>query len=120
AEELIIELFDGRGGDAPSRGRRLFFGAATPKGAVDYIQELTASLKRRIFIKGRPGSGKSTMLKKLAAAAESRGIAVQVFHCGLDPHSLDMLIFPELSTAIFDSTAPHEYDPNRGGDEILD
>jgi len=120
AEELIRELFAGHGSETPVRGRRLFFGAATPKGAVDYIPNLTAPLKRRIFIKGRPGSGKSTMLKKIAAAAETSGIDVQVFHCGLDPHSLDMLIFPGLSTAIFDSTAPHEYYPDRDGDEILD
>jgi hypothetical protein len=60
------------------------------------------------------------MLKKLAAAAEQNGIEVEIFHCGFDPNSLDMLIFPKLSTAIFDSTAPHEYFPERSGDEILD
>ncbi|WP_123042476.1 PRK06851 family protein [Cohnella candidum] len=120
AQELSEELFSGRAKDTPVIGRHVFFGAATPKGAFDYIQSLTASLSRRIFVKGRPGSGKSTMLKKLAAAAESKGIDVRVFHCGFDPNSLDMLIFPELSTAIFDSTAPHEYFPDREGDEILD
>ncbi|MGG3280456.1 hypothetical protein [Paenibacillus solani] len=45
---------------------------------------------------------------------------MQVFHCGFDPNSLDMLIFPKLRTAIFDSTAPHEYFPDRDEDEILD
>lgn len=120
AQELIQELYDGHENEIPSNGRHLFFGAATPKGAFDFIQSLTASLNRRIFIKGRPGSGKSTLLKKLAAAAEKKGIDVQVYHCGFDPNSLDMLIFPKLSTAIFDSTAPHEYFPDRDGDEILD
>ncbi|MFF2092162.1 hypothetical protein [Paenibacillus sp. NPDC058174] len=43
-----------------------------------------------------------------------------MFHCGFDLNSLDMLIFPKLGTAIFDSTAPHEYFPERDGDEILD
>ncbi|MCR2807389.1 hypothetical protein [Paenibacillus soyae] len=118
--ELMEDLFAGQPQGAPGVTRHLFFGAATPKGAFDFIPDLTASLRRRIFIKGRPGSGKSTMLKKLAAGAEMNGVQVQVFHCGLDPHSLDMLIFPELSTAIFDSTAPHEYFPEREGDEILD
>ncbi|WP_240633197.1 nucleoside-triphosphatase [Paenibacillus montanisoli] len=117
---LIRDLFAGHESDTPTIGRHMFFGAATPKGAFDYIQSLTAQLERRIFIKGRPGSGKSTLLKKLAAAAEKKGLEVQVFHCGFDPNSLDMLIFPELSTAIFDSTAPHEYFPDRNGDEILD
>lgn len=120
AENLIQQLFAGHENDTPITGRHLFFGAATPKGAFDFIQSLTAQLERRIFIKGRPGSGKSTLLKKLAAAAESKGIDVQVYHCGFDPNSLDMLVFPALSTAIFDSTAPHEYFPDRDGDEILD
>jgi energy-coupling factor transporter ATP-binding protein EcfA2 len=120
AQELIDSFFGDRVQSKQAAVRHLFFGAATPIGAVDHIQNLTADMKRRIFIKGRPGSGKSTMLKSLASASESRGFDVQVFHCGFDPNSLDMLIFPELSLAIFDSTAPHEYDPSRVGDEILD
>ncbi|MEC0201112.1 PRK06851 family protein [Paenibacillus lautus] len=120
AQELIQELYAGHESDTSTAPRHLFFGAATPRGALDFIQSLTAQLERRIFIKGRAGSGKSTLLKKLASTAEQKGIEVQVFHCGFDPNSLDMLIFPELRTAIFDSTAPHEYFPDRDGDEILD
>jgi hypothetical protein len=100
--------------------RHLFFGAATPDGALDHIPNLTAGLNSRIFIKGRAGSGKSTLLKHLAAEAEKKGYDTDVFHCGFDPGSVDMLIFPELGTAIFDSTLPHEYFPERAGDEILD
>lgn len=120
AEEWMAILFGKLEDEPPVTGRHQFFGAATPKGAFDFIQGLTAPLERRIFIKGRPGSGKSTLLKKLATAAEKKGVEVQIFHCGFDPNSLDMLIFPTLSTAIFDSTAPHEYFPNRIGDEVLD
>lgn len=60
------------------------------------------------------------MLKKLAAEAENRGFDIEIYHCGFDPHSLDMIIVRELGLAIFDSTAPHEYFPNRDGDEIVD
>ncbi|MEC0239624.1 hypothetical protein P4H66_07095 [Paenibacillus dokdonensis] len=97
-----------------------FLGAATWQGAVDYVPNLTETLRTRIFVKGRPGSGKSTMFKKLAKEAEARGIDTEIYHCGFDPNSLDMLIFPELSLAIFDSTAPHEHFPTREGDSILD
>jgi ABC-type lipoprotein export system ATPase subunit len=124
ADQVGAELIDSLFGDQPrpkaAAVRHLFFGAATPKGAVDHIPTLTAHLERRILIKGRPGSGKSTLLKRLARAAEQNGVDVEVFHCGFDPNSLDMLIFPELSLAIFDSTAPHEYFPSLPGDEILD
>ncbi|WP_369009672.1 nucleoside-triphosphatase, partial [Lysinibacillus sp. GbtcB16] len=77
AQGLIQELYTGHETETPAVGRHLFFGAATPKGAFDFIQRLTNPLERRIFIKGRPGSGKSTLLKKLAAAAEKDGIDVQ-------------------------------------------
>ncbi|MFJ8262631.1 PRK06851 family protein [Rummeliibacillus sp. NPDC094406] len=100
--------------------RHRFLGAATPKGAVDFIPNLTSDIRKRYFLKGRPGSGKSTLLKKLASTAESKGFDVEIYHCGFDPNSLDMLIFRELGIAIFDSTAPHEYFPNREGDEIID
>ncbi|MFB6466308.1 PRK06851 family protein [Cytobacillus sp. Hz8] len=100
--------------------RHRFLGAATPKGAVDFVPNLTEDIPKRYFIKGRAGSGKSTLLKELATKAEARGFDVEIYHCGFDPHSLDMVIVRELGIAIFDSTAPHEYFPSRDGDEIVD
>lgn len=102
------------------KAKHRFLGAATPSGAVDFIQNLTEGIQKRYFIKGRAGSGKSTMLKKIAAAGEERGFDVEIYHCGFDPNSLDMVIIPEKSIAIFDSTAPHEYFPDRETDEIID
>ncbi|WP_110928265.1 PRK06851 family protein [Bacillus massiliglaciei] len=97
-----------------------FLGSATPSGAVDFVPNLTETVKRRYFLKGRPGSGKSTMLKKIAKEAEKRGFDTEMYHCGFDPNSLDMVIVREIGAAIFDSTAPHEYFPVREGDEIID
>jgi len=118
--EWIEKLFGERQGTGKGRVHDRFLGAATPIGAVDYVPNLTETVEKRYFIKGRPGSGKSTMLKKLAAEAHSRGFDVEVYHCGFDPHSLDMVIVRELGFAIFDSTAPHEYFPERETDEIID
>jgi len=97
-----------------------FFGGSTSEGPKDFVKELTTPIKTRYFIKGRPGSGKSTMLKKILAAVQIRGIDAEVYHCGFDPDSLDMLILPELDLCIFDSTAPHEYFPSRENDFTLD
>lgn len=118
--ELTEKFFGNKKLQKKAEVRHRFFGAATPKGAVDFVPELTEDLGKRYFIKGRPGTGKSSMLKKLAAAAEERGIDVEVYHCGFDPNSLDMLIFRELDIVIFDSTSPHEYFPGRESDEVVD
>ena len=119
-EEMIVTLYGNTSSGKKGTVNRRFLGAATPIGAIDYVPALTEGLLKRYFIKGRPGSGKSTMLKKIAIEAEMRGYDVEIYHCGLDPHSLDMVIVRELGFAIFDSTAPHEYFPERDGDEIVD
>lgn len=119
-KQLIEQLFGDKTGSNKSVVRHRFLGAATPKGAVDFVQNLTEETPNRYFIKGRPGSGKSTLLKKLVSHAENNGFDVEVYHCGFDPNSLDMVIVRELGFSIFDSTAPHEYFPSREGDEIID
>jgi len=106
--------------DKESSVKHRFFGGSTPVGPRDYVEELTRDISKRYFIKGRPGSGKSTMLKKIQKKAQDQGIDVEVYHCGFDPDSLDMLIFPELDLCIFDSTSPHEYFPSQESDSFLD
>jgi len=118
--ELAARIFGEQQLEKKSRVDRRFLGAATPKGAVDFVPNLTAGLSKRYFLKGRAGSGKSTLLKKLAAAATERGFDVEIYHCGFDPNSLDMVLLRELGIAVFDSTAPHEYFPDRDSDEIVD
>ena len=121
AENTIEKLL---GGKQSTEGhgicRDRYFGAATIHGSVDYIQNLTADLPHRYFIKGRPGTGKSTFLKKIGAAAAKRGFDVELYHCALDPESMDLVAVRELGFCVFDSTAPHEYFPEREGDEIID
>lgn len=119
-ERLVESFFESISLNKKASIKHRFLGAATPKGAVDFVPNLTEDIPKRFFLKGRPGSGKSTMLKKIAKEGEERGFDVEIYHCGFDPHSLDMLIFRELGIAIFDSTAPHEYFPSRQGDEIID
>ena len=103
-----------------SCAKHRFLGAATPQGSVDFVPSLTQDIARRYFLKGRPGTGKSTLLKRIVVQAEKKGRDVEVYHCGFDPNSLDMVIIRDLNTAILDSTAPHEYFPARAGDEIID
>ncbi|MBO1005329.1 hypothetical protein IPU62_21940 [Pseudogracilibacillus auburnensis] len=97
-----------------------FLGAATPKGSVDFVNNLTAGLSARYFLKGRAGTGKSTVLRKIVAEAKRLGLDMEIYHCGFDPNSLDMVLVRELGWAVFDSTKPHEYFPELPGDEVID
>ncbi|WP_048600720.1 hypothetical protein [Rubeoparvulum massiliense] len=96
-----------------------FFGAATPEGAVNYIEENTKNMKRYI-LHGRSGSGKSTLLKKVGRAGELAGHDVEYYHCSFDPSSIDMVVIPALNTAVLDGTTPHVILPDRETDEVID
>ncbi|WP_440894725.1 hypothetical protein ACS127_09100 [Amphibacillus sp. Q70] len=120
-KQLIDEIFKNKTsqkGEAITRKR--FLGASTAGGVVDYVDQLTEQLEKRYLIKGRAGSGKSTLLRKIVTEAEKRHYSVEIYHCGFDPDSLDMVIIRELGIAVFDSTAPHEYEPSRHGDQLID
>ena len=119
-EEVIHKLLGTTMLDKTSCIKHRFFGGPTHYGPMDFVENITENISTRYFIKGRPGSGKSTMLKKILENARHRGLDVEVYHCGFDPDSLDMLLFPELDLSIFDSTAPHEYYPRRDGDNVID
>lgn len=67
--------------------------------------------KRMYYIKGGPGVGKSTLMKRFAKAAEEKGLEVEYFHCSSDPDSLDGISLPALGIGMMDGTAPHIYDP---------
>lgn len=120
AQDICVKLLGEAHTGTEGARTDAFFGAATPDGSVDYIACLTAEIKQRYFLKGRPGTGKSTFLKTVADAAQAAGHDIEVYHCSFDTNSLDMIIIRSLSVCIFDSTSPHEYFPTRAGDEILD
>ena len=60
-----------------------------------------------IVLKGGPGAGKSTLMRRVGEAAEKRGEQVEYLYCSGDPDSLDGVHIPRLKTAIVDGTAPH-------------
>lgn len=120
SNELMEILFQNSEEKAGGNIVHRFFGAATAQGSVDYIENLTEPLRKRYFLKGRPGTGKSTFLKKIAAKAEACGYQTELYHCAFDPNSADLVAIRNLSVCVFDSTAPHEYFPTRATDEIID
>lgn len=73
------------------------------------------------IIKGGPGTGKSSFMKKVLTAAEEKGETAEIVYCTGDPDSLDAVIFPKLKKVIMDGTSPHVVDPVLPGvgDKIL-
>lgn len=91
---------------------RYFLGANTGAGYCSFFSHFLRQPGRCVHIlKGGPGCGKSTFLKKLGAHAQSCGRDVVYLHCSGDPASLDGVYFPETNTAWLDGTAPHVCDP---------
>lgn len=58
-------------------------------------------------IKGGPGCGKSSFMKKIATNLQQKGYRAEYIHCSGDPDSLDGVYFPKLKTGFVDGTAPH-------------
>lgn len=96
----------------------------TAKGFISYFDKVFCEekLKRLYIIKGGPGTGKSTAMKKAARHWEDQGFRVSRFLCSSDPESLDGVICEEKRVAIIDGTAPHCTDTRFPGcvSEIID
>ncbi len=91
-----------------------FLGANTPGGFYSLMDKLLDPSKARAIyiLKGGPGCGKSTLMKRLGAWGEELGHTPEYIWCSGDPDSLDGVIFPDLGVAVADGTAPHVMEPS--------
>lgn len=96
------------------------FGVTTPDGSVNVIPHLIRDMKRRTFLKGRAGNGKSVFMRRVAKACREYGYDLEIYHCSFDPDSIDMVRVPEMEFCIFDSTHPHEFFPENKQDQLID
>lgn len=103
--------------------KHLFPGGNTSLGFFSYYSNiLTQEDADKFFvIKGGPGVGKSTFMKRVGEEMLNKGYDVEFLHCSSDNNSLDGVNIPELKIALIDGTAPHVVDPKSPGavDEIL-
>ncbi len=101
-----------------------YIAANTFKGFFSYFDELirNASLEGVYLIKGGPGCGKSTFMKKLCDEFDKNGYNVEKIYCSSDPDSLDGIKINELNKVIIDATPPHSFDMKYPGiiDNIID
>lgn len=102
--------------------RKLFPGANTANGPFNYFDYIIPSNVKRIFcLKGGPGVGKSSIMKKIGKEFIEMGYDVELHYCPSDPSSLDGVVIKDLGVVLLDGTAPHIVDPKDPGaiDEII-
>ncbi len=108
---------------ASGKARKMFPGNNTSEGFYSLYHYLInpADAVRIFILKGGPGVGKSTLMKKLGAEMLEKGYDVEYHYCSSDNDSLDGVVFPAVQVAILDGTAPHIVDPKFPGavEEII-
>ena len=101
----------------------LFAAANSGRGFASFYDDIFGhrEIERRYLIKGGPGTGKSTFMKRVAEQARAEGFSVEYYRCSSDPDSLDAVVM-EGRVAVMDATSPHSVDTTLPGarDEIVD
>ncbi|MDD4564299.1 MAG: ATPase [Eubacteriales bacterium] len=97
--------------------RHMYPGNNTPEGFFSYYQYILSQEEadRIICIKGGPGVGKSTFMKKIGESMLQKGHNVDFMHCSSDNSSLDGIVLRDKKIAMIDGTAPHVVDPINPG-----
>ena len=110
-------------GKAKGSVRRMYPGGNTSQGFYSYYDYILDQKEaaRMTCIKGGPGVGKSSFMKRIGVAMVDKGFDAEYHHCSSDNHSIDGVLFPQIGVALIDGTAPHVVDPKNPGavDEIL-
>ncbi|MDF2538550.1 MAG: hypothetical protein K0S76_1571 [Herbinix sp.] len=96
---------------------QFFLGSNTKRGFVSLFEEFRkpASGRHLYILKGGPGSGKSTLMRRIAKTLEDIGHSIEYIPCASDPNSLDAFYDKEAGIAMIDGTAPHTMEPKYPG-----
>lgn len=102
--------------------RKMFQGGNTSNGFYSFFDYIIPQEVNRIFcLKGGPGVGKSSFMKKIGREFVKMGYDVELHYCSSDPNSLDGVVVKGLNVVLLDATSPHIVDPKLPGavDEII-
>lgn len=93
--------------------RHYFPGNNTPMGFFSYYKHIIGQREANkiICVKGGPGTGKSTLMKKIALYFAEKGEDIDYLHCSADEDSLDGVLLKSKKIALIDGTSPHIIDP---------
>lgn len=96
---------------------KFFLGANSHINFVSYFKQLQeqSDSMQLLILKGGPGSGKSSLMKRVLKYALLHNHAVELIPCASDPDSIDAFIDKTADFAMMDGTSPHTEDPSLPG-----
>lgn len=96
---------------------KFFLGANSHINFVSYFKQLQeqSDSMQLLILKGGPGSGKSSLMKRVIKYALLNNHEVEIIPCASDPNSIDAFIDKTADFSMMDGTAPHTEDPSLPG-----
>ena len=96
---------------------KFLLGSNTKRGFYPLFDELRNPTegKRLYILKGGPGSGKSSLMKRVIKLLNDKKHTMEYIHCASDPKSLDAFIDYDAGISMVDGTSPHIMDPKYPG-----
>ena len=91
-----------------------FLGGTSPEGfRSKFIEQINRPGFYTYILKGGPGTGKSTLMKKAAKRFEEHDLSL--YRCSSDINSLDAVVVEDEGVIIVDGTAPHVFEASYPG-----
>lgn len=86
-----------------------YLGGTSPSGFCSkFIEQIKQPGFYTYILKGGPGTGKSTLMKKVAEAFSDH--PVSLYYCSSDIRSLDAVVIEDKKLIVVDGTAPHVFE----------
>ncbi|CFX61535.1 P-loop containing nucleoside triphosphate hydrolase [Syntrophomonas zehnderi OL-4] len=96
--------------------RNMFPGGNSCYGFFSFYNHIVPeTVNQKIILKGGPGVGKSTFMKKIGEILTQQQIDVEYHWCSSDNHSLDGVVGGNRQVCVLDGTSPHVVDPRYPG-----
>jgi hypothetical protein len=95
--------------------KNYYAGGNTARGFHSLYESNLQGLECVYILKGGPGTGKSSLMKKIGNEWVEKGYDIEFLHCSSDNQSIDGVIIRSLKVGIVDGTAPHVIEPKTPG-----
>ncbi len=87
--------------------KKFFISGNTGDGFRSFYDNEISRCKKVILLKGAPGTGKSSLMKKIVSECTKRNLDCEEWFCSGDSSSLDGVYIADKQIAVIDATLPH-------------